>query len=1087
MRRLIFGGLSGIVIFVLSCSAVWAQATAQISGTVKDQTGAVLPGVEITATQTDTGVARMAVTNETGSYVLPNLAVGPYRVEAALPGFRTFVQTGIVLQVNSSPAVNPVLEVGQVTEAIEVQANAALVETRNAGVGTVVENTRILELPLNGRNITELISLSGAATPASTGVDARNPFAKTVVSIAGGLSTGVNYSLDGANHNNPFTNTYMSMPFPDALQEFKVETSAMSAQTGTKSAGSVSLVTKSGTNQFHGDLFEFVRNGKFNARNFFATRRDTMKRNQFGGTAGGPIVRNKVFFFAGYQGTKIRQDPADILAFVPTPAMLAGDFTTFADPACNRGRQVVLRAPFVDNRINPALMSRTALNIAAKLPQTADPCGAFVYGNRFVENDHMALGKIDYQQSDKHSVFGRYLIDSVKSPQAATLTGNPLSTRPNGADGLNQSFAIGDTYLFSPNVVNAFRFAANRMSTVKTDAKFFSFTDAGSKFFTYVPKKLQLSVTGGFNLGVALGPSAAAIFGLSDDLTIVRGNHQVAVGVNTMHWRTNFYSDFYAAGVATFNGQTTGLGLSDFLMGNVFQLSQATPEEHHSRQWYLGTYFADSWKATSRLNLNYGVRWEPYFPQQNPDRAFSHFERDAFSKGIKTTQFTQAPPGLFFPGDAGFPSTSGQYKQWGNFSPRLALAWDMTGDGRTSVRASAGTFYDFPSTYYYLGIKITSPWLPRTNVNNVSLDDPWATYPGGNPFPAPMGRDARFMTSQVYGTMNYDTHNPNVSQWTLSIQRQLATDWLVSASYMGSQTAHLWTVKHLNPAVYLPGATCTLNGVVYNPCSSTANTEQRRRLSLENPQTGQFFGYVNQIDDGGTASYNGLLLSVQRRPTRGVTVSANYTWSHCISDAYQGTINGGSGNGGYTNPDNRRFDRGNCTTSATDRRHVFNLTSVAETPRFSNTTLRAVASGWRLSPIVRIMSGASLAVTTSSDIALNGLGGQRVNQRLEDVYGDKTVRNFLNPAAFALPATGTLGNVGVGSIAGPGAWQFDAALSRTFPVGEGKRLEFRAEAFNVTNSLRMNDPDTVLNSATFGQVISAQDPRIMQFALKYFF
>jgi hypothetical protein len=1087
MKRLIVNMFIGVVTCALGCSAAFGQATAQISGTVRDQTGAVLPGVEITATQTDTGVARMTITNETGSYVLPSLPVGPYRLEATLPGFRTFAQTGIVLQVNSSPVVNPVLEVGQVTEAIEVQANAALVETRTAGVGNVVENTRILQLPLNGRNITELISLSGAATPASTGVDARNPFAKTVVSIAGGLSTGVSYSLDGANHNNPFTNTYMSMPFPDALQEFKVETSATSAQNGTKSAGNVSLVTKSGTNEFHGDLFEFVRNGKFNARNFFATRRDTMKRNQFGGTIGGPISQNKVFFFVGYQGTTIRQDPTDITAFVPTAAMLAGDFTAYASPACNRGRQVDLRAPFVGNRVNPALLSRTALNIAAKLPQTSDPCGTILYGNRFKENDHMALAKIDYQHSDKHSIFGRYLIDSIKNPQAYTLTGNVLSTRPNGADGLNQSYAIGSTYLFSPNFVNAFRLSANRMKTVKTAPTFFSFPDMGANVFTYVPNKMQLSVTGGFSLGIANGPSAAAIFGATDDLTLVRGNHQMIIGINAMYWRTSFYSDHYAAGIATFNGQTTGLGLSDFLMGNVFQFSQATEEEHHSRQWALGTYFADTWKATPRLTLNYGLRWEPYFPQTNPDRASSHFDLDAYKRGLRTTQFTQAPPGLFFPGDEGFPGTSGQYTQYGNFSPRLGLAWDVTGDGKTSVRASAGTFYDFPSTYYYLGIKITSPWLPRTNVNNARLDDPWATYPGGNPFPAPKGRDARFMTSQVYGTMNYDTHNPNVTQWNLSIQRQLAADWLVSASYMGSQTAHLWTVKHLNPAVYFPGGPCVLNGVTYNPCSTTANTDARRRLSLENPQAGQFFGYVNQIDDGGTASYNGLLLSVQRRPNRGITLGANYTWSHCISDAYQGTFNGGSGNGGYTNPDNRRFDRGNCTTSATDRRHLFNLTSVAETPQFANNTLRAIASGWRLSPIFRLMSGASITVTTSSDIALNGIGGQRVNQRMEDVYGDKTVRNYLNPAAFALPATGAFGNVGVGSINGPGSFAFDAAISRTFQVGEGKRLEFRAEAFNVTNSLRMNDPDTNFNSGTFGQVLSAQDPRIMQFALKYFF
>src|SRR4030095_1553558 len=302
MKPLFLAIFAAMFLCVVTSRNVSAQATAQISGTAKDQSGAVLPGVESRVTQVETGITRAAVTNETGSYVLTNLSIGPYRLEASLPGFRTYAQTGIVLQVNSSPAVNVVLEVGQVSEQVEVQANAALVETRNAGVGQVIENARILELPLNGRAVVELVSLAGAAAPAPAlrgGGGGRDPFTRGNVSVAGGLSTGLYYSLDGAAHFNPYTNGYMSMPFPDALQEFKVETGATRAQNGMKSAGSVSLVTKSGTNDFHGDLFEFVRNGKFNARNAFSPRRDTIKRNQFGGTLGGPIVQNKIFFFAG--------------------------------------------------------------------------------------------------------------------------------------------------------------------------------------------------------------------------------------------------------------------------------------------------------------------------------------------------------------------------------------------------------------------------------------------------------------------------------------------------------------------------------------------------------------------------------------------------------------------------------------------------------------------------------------------------------------------------------------------------------------------------------------------------------------------
>src|SRR5579862_7407416 len=336
------------------CSDAWSQATAQINGTVKDQSAAILPGVEITVTQTDTGAARNAVSDEAGSFVLPNLPIGPYKLEASLPGFRSYVQTGIVLQVNDKPAVNITLQVGQVSEQVEVQANAALVETRNAGVGQVIENQRILELPLNGRQATDLIVLAGAAVQTGTSTT-RSWQGVPTISVAGGVDINTAFVLDGALHNNSYDNLAMPLPFPDALQEFKVETSAMAAQYGMYSGGTVSAVTKSGANDFHGDLFEFVRNDLFNARNFFATQHGTLKRNQFGGTLGGRIIQNKVFFFGGYQGTILRQDPASTVAFVPTPAMMSGDFTAITSPTCNRGRQINLTAPFVNNRLDPTL------------------------------------------------------------------------------------------------------------------------------------------------------------------------------------------------------------------------------------------------------------------------------------------------------------------------------------------------------------------------------------------------------------------------------------------------------------------------------------------------------------------------------------------------------------------------------------------------------------------------------------------------------------------------------------------------------------------------------------------------------------
>src|SRR3989475_11056365 len=332
---------------ILTCIGAWGQSTAQVSGAVKDQTGAVLPGTEVTMTQTETGLMRTTVTDETGSYSLPNLPIGPYRLEASLPGFRSYAQSGIVLQVGSNPVINIVLQGGQVSAAVEVQANAALVETRSAAVGQVMENVRILELPLNGRQVTDLMVLSvaavgGGAQPTGTATSGRN-YPTESISVGGGLNNGLVYILDGGTHNDPYNNLNLPLPFPDALQEFKVETSALPAQYGQHSSAAVNAVTKSGTNEFHGDLFEFVRNGALNARNAFALTRDNLKRNQFGGTIGGPIVNNKLFFFAGNQTTIQRSTPSDSIMYVPTPAMLAGDFTAITLPACNTaGRQINL-------------------------------------------------------------------------------------------------------------------------------------------------------------------------------------------------------------------------------------------------------------------------------------------------------------------------------------------------------------------------------------------------------------------------------------------------------------------------------------------------------------------------------------------------------------------------------------------------------------------------------------------------------------------------------------------------------------------------------------------------------------------------
>ena len=352
--------LVGLLVFLLAATHGWAQSTAQINGTVADSSGAALPGATVVAIQTDTGFRREVVTDTTGSYTLTNLTIGPYRLEVTLAGFRTYVQTGVILQVNSNPVIPVTLQLGSLEETVTVVAAAPLVETRNPAIGQVIDNEQVEALPLEGRNAVQLVTMAGAAVDTGT-PSSRSMTTSRGIAITGGQPFGVAYLLDGAMHNNVYDNFNLPLPFPDALQEFRVETSSQNAQSGLHGGGTVSVVTKSGTNLLHGDVFEFARHHRFNATSPFAgidratgkRLSDGLVRNQFGGTLGGPIVRDRLFFFGAYQGTRATQTPADIVTFVPTAAMLAGDFTQVASAACVARGNITLASPFVGNRIDP--------------------------------------------------------------------------------------------------------------------------------------------------------------------------------------------------------------------------------------------------------------------------------------------------------------------------------------------------------------------------------------------------------------------------------------------------------------------------------------------------------------------------------------------------------------------------------------------------------------------------------------------------------------------------------------------------------------------------------------------------------------
>jgi Carboxypeptidase regulatory-like domain len=1078
--------LHGFLLSILTCTAAWAQSTAQISGVVRDQSGAILPGVDVAATQTATGAKRATATNENGAYTLPNLPIGPYMLEASLPGFRAYVQTGIILQVNDSAAINVTLEIGQISEQVEVQANATLVETQSTGVGRVIDNQRVLELPLNGRQATELIFLSGMATPGTgaTSTTTRN-YPTIQVAVAGGLATGVAYNLDGANINDPYNGLNLPIPFPDALQEFKVETSGLAAQYGTYSSAAVNAVTKAGTNQFHGDLFEFVRNQVFNARNSFATTRDPLKRNQFGGTIGGPLLKNKLFFFGGYQETTVRAAPSESFGYVPTPQMMTGDFNTFN--VCSN-RSAPLPLPFGNNTISPAAFSPAAVAFQKRLPTTADPCGKVYFAKINKSNEFLVPARVDYQVNDKHSLFGRFNFSRLD--QASQYDGKNILTLDAGASPLRvYEFVLGDTYLIGPGMVSSFRGSVNRTNIVKKPPDFPDLGAFGVNAYLYKPATLRVTVTNGFTAGTNNGTFSqynTTAFQFAEDISLIRGKHQIGFGGSWIHQQLNALSMVFATAPVTFNGTVTvtgsNLGLVDFLLGKPSSFQQGSPGLFYYRLDHAGLYLQDSYKVHSRLTINPGLRWEPYLPVFVDDIGLSYFDRAAFDAGVKSTVFPNAPAGLKFPGDAGMPGGRRVgFHRMVEMAPRLGIAWDPTGKGKTSVRAAYGIFYNRPNLTTYGGYSSSPPNGNSVTVQNpASFDNPWGNFAGGDPFPVNVTKNYTFPLAGSYYAFTPQARPTYQNQWNLTLQQELGSNLLVSAAYLGTNIIHMWTGGQLNPAVYIPGS-CVLNGVTTNPCSTLGNIQSRRVLNLANPKEGQYYGTISGLDDGGTGNYHGMLLSVQRRTAKGLTVSTNYTWSHCIADIVKTSQTAAE----YVTPGDRSSSRGNC---GSDRRHSFNSSSVYQTPGFANPTMKTLFSNWQVSAIVKLLSGQYFDVTAGSDRALTGTANQRVNQVLVNVFvPNKSASQWLNPNAFTLPVNGTYGAIGAMSVRGPHSIQIDMGLTRSFQVREKQSIQFRWEAFNVPNLVNLNNPVSAFNNVNFGKILSSNDPRIMQVALKYVF
>jgi hypothetical protein len=1100
---------------------MWSQAvsTSQVSGTVQDSSGAALPTAQVTFRQIDTGQVRAVLTGPDGSYLIPNLPIGPYRMEVAREGFATFVQTGIVLNVNTNPTFNAVLKVGGVNEQVMVQAEALAVETHSSGVGQVISHQEVAELPLNAREPTQLILLAGNATTQGTvanDLNSNKNFPTITLSVAGGNGNQIAFSLDGGTANNPFNGLNQPLPFPDALQEFKVETSSVGAQTGQHASASVTVATRSGTNALHGNLFEYTRNYLFNGRSATALVRDSLKQNQFGGTVGGAIIKNRLFYFIGEQTTIKKSNPANSQGYSMTPAMLEGDFSVIASTQCQT-KQITLAAPFVNNVIPKSLMDPIAMNIAKLLPTQGqvNACGLINYATGGNQQQYQIPVKVDYTFNAKHSMFARYMLSNNDTPLFYDPT-NPLFTgSTTGQTNTIHSAVLAETWVVNSRVVGTTHIAMNRGINPRFIPSFKTPADFGIPISSFIPAQMNLSVTNGVTLaGGASNPGYfnTLDYSASEDLTIIKGKHQTQVGAQYIRAYMHAQNTRGVNGNLNFTGQystvggTQGLGYADFVTGQLSAFGQGRPFYDNDKSDYYGLYVQDAWRAGAHLTVNLGLRFEPYLPQRNTDGYVEAFSMSNFLAGkIGTPPVSNPvltpPAGLIFPGDPGYPPNHQYNNRANHWLPRIGVVWDPFGDGKTSIRASYGLLYDTPHMFFYTRVSNNPPWgatLTRSG-GPFPLSNPWAGYPGGDPYIQNTGTAKSygfFPTSGVYAVSDPNLASPQINTWNLSIQRQFGK-WLLSGSYLGNHTAHLWSSRELNPQIYIPG-TCSAGQyglTTPGPCSNTSatNSAARRKLTLANPTWGPWYSTIAYLDAGATSSYNGMILSAQHRLANNFSVLANWTYSHCLADPSTTELTGPS----YVDPDNRSADRSNCSS---DHREQVNISGLLTTPTVHSRWLGLLANGWQAAPIFHWSTGNLTTVTYGTDVALTGAANERAQQILPNVYtADRSVTGYLNINAFLAPAAAPAGVYATTrpfTISGPNVMNIDLAFSRNFKIRERGTMQFRAEAFNLTNSVMFGPPTGALNSANFGRLSpqiqssapgSTSTARIMQFAIKYAF
>lgn len=1096
MFRFVRWDVAKLLLAVMISGVIWGQErnTAGLYGRVTDQQDAVIPGAEISLIHVSTGIVRTAQANDAGEFEFATIPVGEYRLTVRKQGFSTVEQSGIVLQVNDNRRVDITLQLGEVSTTVKVEAAAAAVDTSSATLKDTVDSERVVDLPLDGRDLADLAFLvpgvqSADGATGGSGDGAKAPRATRYFSVDGSRQNTMKYTLDGGDNEDTLQNTGLPFPFPDAVEEFSVVTSNASSEFGRSSGGSINIVTKSGTNAYHGDAFWFVRNTAFDAENFFSHSPDQLKRNQGGGTVGGPVLKDKLFFFGGYQQTWIRQESGSGTALsVPAP-FRTGDFSSLLTGA----NPVVITdpengAPFPNNQIPASRLSPAAVNLLKYAP-VPGPDGIVYFAYPSQEGLYEWLARTDYRINNENALYVRLYRNRDQTP--AVMVNDDIFTNQRGVTGTAQNGTVGHTYTPTPNMVVETRFTANQYGGDRQNDFPGSIRTLGVNL-NPSSNEINVSIDGTSNINLTTyrpAVFARSNFELTHSWQWVKGRHSFMWGAQIEDSRYNEYNTFLGSGAFQFNGRFSGFDQADYMLGDFSDFQQGNGEIEFKRYHYFGFYAGDTYRVTPRLTLTYGLRYEPYFPMTDINNRITVFELSEYQAGYVSPYYVNSPPGLLYPGDktstgSVIPS-GGVPSQLLGVTPRVGIAWDVFGDGKTSIHAGYGLYYDTPELFQYNNMNDQSPFSFTVEFLSGSFDNPYAGREQYNvfPFSGDFSRNSLFQIPIAVAALQPDLPRPYTQEWNLTIEHQFLRDWILRTSYVGTKSTHLWADYDYNAPIYDPSESLSAN-----------------QLSIQQRRPIQAYQSLDLLMGGLNSAFNSLQVSLNKRMVQGLSNQLSYTWSKALD--YMSSNSEITTNTLWDPFDFFRF-RG---PSDFDHRQRFVDSVIWQIPNAGHALGSSFAStvlgNWQAGAIITLQSGNPFTLLSTDDPVASG-GTTTATADITgplQISGSRSrgaqIAEYFNTNAVVQAAPGTFGTLGRNSLVGPGFANTDFAISRSFAlrfIGEAGKLTFRAEFFNLFNrpnldnpgDPNLNNPGNLIGAGNFGQITAtANSARTLQFSLK---